>query len=818
MNVPKQVISILLVASIMCASIAIVSQNVSSLDVGGDIISNLASLPNGVKINDVAWNTNGSMAMAVGSNDTGGSNAFWYYPKNDTWVGLAPYCIEVGGEFVYGPSDGANQGPFNILNVPVYNYTFFYEDGVFTEIDEGVDYTFDPVTGIINTFLPVPVGTNLFCWYNYSARELFGVDYDHNASKFGAVGTNPDASQSAALYTNPGDPQFYEISKNNDWPSQDLKDIKVDCWGNMLVVGPNDYVRFFRLSDDSWYQVSDADTGGWDYETVDFEAENKRFYLAGGNGGGGAIAYTDPVSTVDTIPAWHHDYDTVANMTRYPIFKSIAWNNDPAKFGGGNYALLVGESNLTLIMPFDAPGPSMSGAKLPGIDLADIAFEEHSWKVATIVGYNSTFNLGYIFQFSAPGSELTMIHGVNGEQYYCVDYRPPSSPTIGLVIGAGSVSQLNLNAFDINTKLTVLTEQPHVFDIDMWDASDAGETSLLNSRVDVQNTYTFYTELNYSVGGVDKFWDNANDIRVSLWGWYDEGKVGLNSAPEPTWATAENRTRQFSILWEEGLSGVPTQGTANMVYPVGSPGTDEFLLDSWWIDPTGYGVDGFTWHMYFNITFNNQTRAADGDNFANLAAGNINDQNLALNDPNSWDFRFQIYDQVYPTALNESLEEFGVYRFTNISVLGNPTGNAPPGTNGYALAPHSFINYSANIPHYLNVSISDLERMGGGGTIIATEVSANIVSTLANDTNSQMNGTAQYILGADTEVGVWGNASLAAQYWSMPAPMNGTSAHGPWGSDFNNFEATQIQWYIDVPAATPEGMYETTITFTIGYY
>ena len=178
-----------------------------------------------------------------------------------------------------------------------------------------------------------------------------------------------------------------------------------------------------------------------------------------------------------------------------------------------------------------------------------------------MVGYNSTFNTGYIFQFAAPGSELIMIHAVNGEQYYCVDYRLPSSPTIGFIIGSGTVSKLNLNAFDTNTKLTVLTEQPHVFDIDMWDASDAGQASLLNSRVDVQDTYTFYTELNYSVGGIDKFWDNTNDIRVGLWAWYDEGDVGSNSEPEPTWATVENRTRQFSLLWEEGLFGVPSQGS-----------------------------------------------------------------------------------------------------------------------------------------------------------------------------------------------------------------------------------------------------------------
>ncbi len=811
--------SVLLIISMMCAGIAIVSDNATSLDVGGDIITNLAPLPNGVRINDIVWNTNGSMALAVGYNDTGSSNAFWYYPKNDTWVGLAPYSAEVNMEFVYGPQGASEVGPFYLANFPVINSTFYVNDsGNLYRIYEDVDYTFNSVLGEITMLSPMPIGADLYCWYNYSAREFFGVDYNSNATKFGLVGTNPDPAQSAALYTNPGDPKLYEISKSNEWPSQDLKDIRVDIWGNMLVVGPADYVRFFRLSDDSWYLVGDADTVGWDYESVDFEVEHRRFYLVGGNADGGAIAYTDPVSNATTIPAWHYDYDTVANMSIYPIFRSIAWNNDPAKFGGWNYAFIVGGWNLSKILPVDNVGASIGGAEVTGIELTDISFDESSWEDATITGYNSTFNSGYVFHFNAVNDELAMVHDDINEKYYSVDYRPPSSPSFGFVIGSVGGSKLNLNAFDIGTKLTVQTEIPHIFNIDLWDASDSGMTSLLNSRVDVQNTYTFYTELNYTVGGVDKFWDNADDIRVLLWAWYDEGNTGSNSNPESTWATDDNRTRQFSLAWSEGTSAVPSQGNASMVYPVGSPGTNEFLLESFWIDPTGQGADGMTWHMYFNITFNNQTRAADGNNFANGAAGNIGDVNQALNDPNSWDFRFQIYDNTYSTALNESYEEFGVYRFTNITVSGNPSGNAPPGTKNYTLSPHSFINYSANVPYYLNTSITDLDRIGGGGTISAINVSANITSILANNTYSEMNGTAQSMPGADIEVGVWGNSSMAAQYWSMPAPMNGTTAHGPWGSDFNNFKSTQIQWYINVPAATPEGVYDAVITFIIGYY
>ena len=154
------------------------------------------------------------------------------------------------------------------------------------EIYEGVDYTFDPAIGEITMLAPMPVGASLYCYYNYSAREFFGVEYNINASKFGLVGTNPDPVQNTCLYTNPGDGQLYEVSRTGNWPMGELRDIDVDCWGNMVAVGPLDEVFFFRLSDDTWYTINDKDDSGWDYYSVDFELENKRFYIVGGSGDG----------------------------------------------------------------------------------------------------------------------------------------------------------------------------------------------------------------------------------------------------------------------------------------------------------------------------------------------------------------------------------------------------------------------------------------------------------------------------------------------------------------------------------------------------
>ncbi|MCK4757151.1 MAG: hypothetical protein KAS67_01725 [Thermoplasmata archaeon] len=811
----KKVMSIALVLSMLCASIAIVSQSASSIDVGGDVVTSLAKLPNGVKINDVAWNTNGSMAMAVGHNESGGSNAFWYYPKNDTWVGLTPYCVEVPLFLVFGPATGG-ETDFTLGPAPVYNHTIYKESGPLIKLTVGVDYSIDVVTG--NFILTVPLGfdENVHAWYNYSQREFFGVDYDSNATKFGLVGTNPEPTQSAALYTNPGDPVLYEISHNGAWPSQDLKDLTVDIWGNMLAVGPNDLVLFYRLNDDTWYTVNDADDSGWHYESVDFELENKRFYLVGGNGAGGVVAYTDPLSSALIIPVSHTNYDTVANMTRYPIFRSIAWINDPAKWNGQQYAMLVGGSNLTVITTHD-DNATMFGTEIPSIELMDVAFDKSTWKDGSIIGLNQSSGAGYIFHYSPVSNDLMMLHAEASQMFYCVDYCPPSSPSFGFVVGSTGGSIININSFDMSTKLTINTDFPHITNNGMWKQSDGlFGVSTFNTQVNVDTNYTFFVEVNYTIDGVNKFWDNDDNIRVQLWAWYDEGKIGTNSEAEPTWATVDNRTRQFSLTWNEGLSGGPDQGNAAMDYPIASPGTDEFRLDDWWVDPNGYGADGFSYRLFFNVTFDRQTWAADGTGFANGASSNINNQIASLDDPNSWDVRFQIWDQTYVSALNESYEEFGIYRFTNVTVANNPVGSAPPGTNGVPLGPNSQVTYSANIDHYLNMSIEDLERTGGG-VIPAINISANIVSPLANDINSQLNNTT-YMPGPLMEICIWGNTTQPFADWMMAAPLNGTNAHGPWGSDFNSMGATEISWYADIPAGIPEGVYETFITFTIGYY
>ncbi len=819
MEFDRKVISILLITSMILASVAIVSENVSSIDVGGKTVTDIASLPNGVTINDISWMDDGSMALAVGANESGGSNAFWYYPNTDQWVAITPYCVEVVMELVHTQT-ATETGPYALADSPVYNYTFYVDDGSLSQIVEGVDYTFDPVTGHITMLAGIAPAADILCWYNYSVRELFATEYDKFTGSFGIVGSFIDGIQSSALYITPGSSEMMEISHNGAWPTQELRGMDVDEYGNFLAVGSNDLVLFYRLLDDTWYAVADNEgETGWDYNDVSYELENHRYYLVGGNASGGVIAYCDALADNTAIPVKHHNYDSFANMTQKAIINSIEWNNDPNKFGGNQYALLVGGSDLVMIQPIDSGSPMIVGPQIPNMVFEDVGFDEYSWADATLVGWDQSTSKGYILYFTPGESNIKTLHSDLSQKFYCVDYRPPNSPSFGFVLGATGAMKINTNAFDMTTKLYVNTDVPHVFDIDMWDASDAGQVSVLNTQVDVKNTYTFFTEVNYTIGGVDEFWDNNDNVRVILWAWHDEGQTDTDSNPEGTWATEDNRTRQFSVAWDEGTTLVPGQGSASMLYPVGSAGEDEFRLDSYWVDPTGYGLDSSTWRLYFNITFDNQTWAADGNGFGNGASSNINDPGQSLNDINSWDMRFQIYDQNFVTALNESYEEFGIFKFTNISVSGNPMGNAPPGTNDSALSPFSQITYAANLDYYLNVSITNLSKVGGGAEIGANNIRVEMNDPQANSTNTQLNDTFSYFPDADIPLGIWGNVSQPVSNWVLPAPLNGTTANGPFGSDYNAYGgATDLEWYATVPGATLEGIYEAVITITIGYY
>ncbi len=451
-----------------------------------------------------------------------------------------------------------------------------------------------------------------------------------------------------------------------------------------------------------------------------------------------------------------------------------------------------------------------------GID-ASMNYTAASWDPqglrAIIVGNTGTGSAA--FDIYAGNTEITRIPDYDNiflnHKLYGAAYQEKLTGDVEVLLVGASAFSISPKAFAQNTQILVNVDYPRIFDVDFFKTSDPG-TSLVNKQVDVQETYTFRTEVNYTQGATDQLFDGINNTAIDLMVWFDDS--GVNEMTLPGMDDV-HRTRYFNVTWFEGDGGANVEN-AIVTYPINSPGTDEFQLVGFGSGP----VAGDHWWIELEIYFGPQTRAADGQGFANGDSTNESDIFQSFTDPDSWNFMMEIYDTTFTTASSKGYEEFGVFKYTNITVSGNPSGNSPPGTSDNAIG-SSTVTFSANVPYYVNVSIPDLARVGGGGSIAATYIAASSASPLANNTNCGMNSTWIYgkpFPGAYQNLSVWGNTSQPFTDWYVPAPDNGTAAHGPWGSDFNANGATIVDWFASVPGGTGEGIYRATITFKIGYY
>ncbi|MCK5037837.1 MAG: hypothetical protein KAS16_01950 [Thermoplasmata archaeon] len=585
-----------------------------------------------------------------------------------------------------------------------------------------------------------------------------------------------------------------------------------------------------------WDSASFSDTWAYDYQantwtnmnpaspptgrdrfTMTFDKMVNRSVIYGGWSGGGIEDDT-----------WTYNYGTNTwELMVTPTHPTVGYDGSIAYtdygiivlFGG--HLLATDDETWWCRLNLDPWGEPSSNTN--GEDFTAVAWD-NAGTTAIAIGHDASSAV--LYSYHAGNQDVSKLQDQNGvltgHELYGVSFRPLELGAEYAMVTGASAMKIWTNAFDDKTTITVNVDSPHIFDHGLWKTLDGMySTSKLDTQLDIDTTYTFYAEVNYTIGGIDQLQNLDAKERIEVMAWYDEGKL-LGSNPEPSWLTPDNRTRQFRLTWVEGLLGT-FPSSANMNSPTGSPGTDEFLLDSWWMDPSGYGADSNTRRFFFNVTLGPQTWAADGNGFGNGIGSPYYDKAQALNDPDSWDFRIRIFDNDFVNSANLSFGEFGVFRYTNITATGNPGANAPPGAVNAPLGPQSLITYSANVPYYVNASIGDLMRVGGGGSIPASSINISLQndSGINLDLYSEINGdywvNGKAFPGAGVSNGlcVWGNRSQATTI--IPAPKNGTTAHGPWGSDFNSMGVTNINWWANVPGATAEGIYVASVTFTIEY-
>ena len=727
-----------------------------------------------------------------------------------------------------------------------------YADGTGASSNDGGETWGSTQDFVFNTYMKVPTGgLSKFAWHSsgeygmavtgvddevwYFTREtgtwttlghqsggstFYDITYDEFSTRFYMVGQT-SINEPVVIYHNGA--SFVNANAPIS-PAYTMHGVET-CGGvngyHILALGSDGSYGYAAWYDgSSWVEIIGL-AGGWvggEIGLVEDAAWNLRtnpafskHYLVGHDDESTGFVYELGTPGDTTVTRLYATYaDEIDHLN------AISWCPRWADGAQYDYAIMAGMDNHGFgnIWKFDGTNKPKSIVSSSDI-FYDVAWTTDG-NTAVIVGEDAGGN-GRVFHH---GVGTGMVADLTGHlpsgtgQLYGVAYKGYSSPSSGIIVGSSGGIAAYPSATDTLTTITVNAAFPHNFDIDMWKTIDGvGGPSTLNKQNNVETTYTFFCEANYTVSGLNQFYaDGADNVRVELTAWYDDGVL----SPNPPAEDDVHRTRMFKALWIEGggLGG----DSAAMTYPIGGPGTEEVQLVSAGIE----NGPGDHYYIYFNITIGPQMRAADSDGTWNPSSDIWTPGNPgSFNDPDSWNFQINVYDNSFAGAYNITYDEFGLFRFTNVTATGNPTGNAPPGSDDIFLGT-SQLACAANSPYYVNVSIPRLNMTTDDSKfILPPSIAVVSTSTLANNSNTEINSTwpvGRPFQGVNQPLGIWGNGTMGAPNFMVPAPKNGTTAHGPWGSDYNGYGATIINWYISVPGGTEEGIYQASVTFEIGVY
>ncbi len=583
-----------------------------------------------------------------------------------------------------------------------------------------------------------------------------------------------------------------DMGKNTASP---LTSIACDDNGNPLAVGHNQpSMYYYDTQATAWYNV--AGNMDCDFEGVDYNPNDGRFYVAGynGNWAWNVVYYTDPGPLNNGTSSSYYYQST--DLTADCSFQAIAWNDLY------DYGLVVGDEGTILkVWPFDHNGNGTMHYEDISINWLDyyydVSWDTDGWNEAGIVGSDSMGWDGLYYRYYHSNPEIILGHDSNDGSYYrACAMKPPSSPKWLFIPTAGGGIKANIQALDQSSTVSASSLFPNIY----WAGlNDTAMNSKNNMMVNTDTDFYITFEANYTGG-----WNQAQaDIHI----WYDDGLTGTNSQYPAE--TPNNRN------WAINLTYDPNAGSYVINYPTApileaTIGAYSDTIVSAHPDPTQS-----THRVELPIHFGGQMFAADGGGSLGAGPDYDSDPNLALDRGNTWDFNVTVYDSANTAKRNSTYGEFGVNQAISISIAGDPSGDAPPGSNGVYLG-SNVITYSTNTNYWVNMSIPNLEKIGGGSSIPASNLRVQNTNSLASLPSASELGVSTYFSGPDMKMCVWGISGPAIP---LPSPGNGTTAHGPWGSNYNNYDnpggTTSIDWYIDLPSSLQSGIYMATITYSI---
>ena len=563
-----------------------------------------------------------------------------------------------------------------------------------------------------------------------ATRYAYGDDYNYVLDMDGDRNlTKGDVRITARVdfwndYTASSGSEFYDIALNTS--SQ-------YCAPLMAVGEDNEIAISDGGSWNSYDLPAPYNTSSYYFYGVTLDENTGRFYFVGLNNTG-----NKPAAFV-ALPDGYNSYIFREISTNLPsgfdLFINVDWNekyNFGIAVGGGDddvYKFRYDYYNDTTTWTrlwSEPNGGYMRAVKwTPDNDRAIMADSN-----SKIYSYDvSTGLVSYIGQ--VPG----------GGGIYEVAMRPHASTPYATVVGSNTVGNYYYTTSSTGSSVRADVNLPTIV---AYDIKNSAGNSILNAMTDVDSTYMFYIDAYYEESGAHA-WDKVN---LDIYAWNDMNNVDTSYSTEAVY----NSCTQFHLNYTGGSNGAAT-GTWVVKFPYAEENYQEVSIVNQ-SESFANDSDGYEHHyLFINVTFGPQMRYSG--NTAMTDSGDTS-ESAGYNDADTWNMEIRATDSNSSTNKDSKYTEFGLYKYTAITVTGNPSGAAPPGMSVNMSTP-SRVYYSANINYSVRVKIGDLTD-GKGNTIPATKV-----SVFAPDAGDDSDiSTKTYFAGADSELLVW---NLSAPYF-----------------------------------------------------
>lgn len=330
----------------------------------------------------------------------------------------------------------------------------------------------------------------------------------------------------------------------------------------------------------------------------------------------------------------------------------------------------------------------------------------------------------------------------------------------------GNIPSIWHNSTTLN--VTVLHFEPRILWYDFQYNQSGTWISRLNTQSDVNNSAEYRFVVNISS---DQGWDDIE--YVDIYAWYDQGDdtSDYNDTEGGNW----NLNLQY-----ENTTGTPVW---RMLWPHGGEFIQRTYVDIIGFDP--YGSPGRTecHNLSFSFIPSYQVRYAPGDGVWDTTSN-------TTTDTKSWNFRIEITDSGEDTTgpiMIWTIDEFGIYSYSEIVSAGWPTIIGHPGENATANSNISLVSRS-NGNYSLTTDVTTLVHR----TLPAATISRERIWVRGGDLNIFDNFTA-----APNEIYFYG--ALGTYHL---AQANGTS-----------LTTSDVQYKCDIPFGQIAGDYVAPIRY-----